>query len=122
MIACIGETLAQRESGKMFDVLTKQLVAIGDNIAGETTEGAFLGAAAPAPGSWPGHRGAWAVFDIHTFWQAPSEGTGRGKLSAADPLLSTCMCGHKECRLGVTAPLSVPAWRGPAVWRVKCGS
>ena len=45
MIACIGETLAQRESGKMFDVLTRQLVAIGDNIAGETTEGASLGAA-----------------------------------------------------------------------------
>lgn len=33
VIACIGETLAQRESGKMFDVLTRQLVAIGDNIA-----------------------------------------------------------------------------------------
>ena len=42
VIACIGETLAQRESGKMFDVLTRQLVAIGDNIAGETTEGATL--------------------------------------------------------------------------------
>ena len=26
----------------MFDVLTRQLVAIGDNIAGETTEGATL--------------------------------------------------------------------------------
>lgn len=34
VIACIGETLSERESGKMYDVLTDQLTAIGDNIAG----------------------------------------------------------------------------------------
>lgn len=34
VIACIGETLAERDGGKMFDVLTDQLTAIGDNIAG----------------------------------------------------------------------------------------
>lgn len=34
VIACIGETLSEREGGKMFDVLTDQLTAIGDNIAG----------------------------------------------------------------------------------------
>lgn len=33
VIACIGETLSERESGKMYDVLTDQLTAIGDNIA-----------------------------------------------------------------------------------------
>lgn len=35
VIACIGETLSQRESGQMFDVLTDQLTAIGDSIAGK---------------------------------------------------------------------------------------
>ena len=56
MIACIGETLAQRESGKMFDVLTRQLVAIGDNIAGESTAGA-TGATAPPPDAGQGTQG-----------------------------------------------------------------
>lgn len=34
VIACIGETLSEREGGKMWDVLTAQLVSIGDSIAG----------------------------------------------------------------------------------------
>lgn len=38
VIACIGETLAQREAGDMFDVLTRQLASIGDNIAGRWRE------------------------------------------------------------------------------------
>jgi triosephosphate isomerase len=33
VIACIGETLSQRESGNMFDVLGAQLASIADNIA-----------------------------------------------------------------------------------------
>lgn len=33
VIACIGETLAQRESGKMFDVLEEQMDAIARNVS-----------------------------------------------------------------------------------------
>lgn len=33
VIACIGETLAQRESGKMFNVLEEQLGAIAENVS-----------------------------------------------------------------------------------------
>lgn len=35
VIACIGETLSQRQANQLEEVLTKQLTAIGDNIAGE---------------------------------------------------------------------------------------
>ena len=35
VIACIGETLSQRQGNQLEEVLTKQLTAIGDNIAGE---------------------------------------------------------------------------------------
>ncbi len=34
VIACIGETLHERQAGQLEEVLTKQLTAIGDNIAG----------------------------------------------------------------------------------------
>ena len=34
VIACIGETLQQRQANQLEEVLTKQLTAIGDNIAG----------------------------------------------------------------------------------------
>lgn len=32
MIACVGETLEERESGKIFDVLNAQLSSIADDI------------------------------------------------------------------------------------------
>ena len=35
VIACIGETLQQRQAGQLEEVLHKQLTSIGDNIAGE---------------------------------------------------------------------------------------
>ena len=35
VIACIGETLSQRQGNQLEEILTKQLTAIGDNIAGE---------------------------------------------------------------------------------------
>lgn len=35
VIACIGETLQQRQGNQLEETLTKQLTAIGDNIAGE---------------------------------------------------------------------------------------
>ena len=39
VIACIGETLHERQAGQLEEVLTKQLTAIGDNIAGTLHKG-----------------------------------------------------------------------------------
>ncbi len=41
VIACLGETLHERQAGQLEEVLTKQLTAIGDNIAGLITSNAL---------------------------------------------------------------------------------
>ena len=84
VIACIGETLSQRQGNQLEEILTKQLMAIGDNIAGEEETLLLLL-----------HHIYWRKYTAHVSCYQELQ-----NFSLRDHLYIASLYSHLGCRLG----------------------